>query len=326
MRVVLGNIDYRLHTTDEGEQLQAGLALHGWVMSGRGYDDVLDCSEMLARYAPEMVFVQDKRDWDPQSGGAFRKDLGFVNLEALAARPDVFKICPVKDAGTSVPYQHQFCKEVGADVVLTYYHDKSVDLCSGFLGRYKKLRVYHSVDSELIRSMNLLGPRARAVVSGATSHVIYPLRERAFRQSAELGVYRHGHPGYGNRGNNTPNYLGVIAGFKVHLATASKFGFALRKIIESVAVGCTPVTDLPAYDVLPEIDGALVRVDPKIGNRALRAVIDRAERLWRLEERMEWSRKALEFYDWKAQGRRTADALERLHAEFRRDRSQARGV
>jgi hypothetical protein len=46
-----------------------------------------------------------------------------------------------------------------------------------------------------------------------------------------------------------------------HVATASSYHFALRKIIESVACGCTPVTNLPAYDVLPEIDPVLVRID-----------------------------------------------------------------
>ena len=68
------------------------------------------------------------------------------------------------------------------------------------------------------------------------------------------------HPGYGNPGSQVETYVKALREYRVHLATASKYGFALRKIIESVAIGCTPVTNLPTYDVLPEIDGALKRI------------------------------------------------------------------
>jgi hypothetical protein len=33
-KLVLANIDYRRHMTDEGEQLQAGLEAAGWILAG----------------------------------------------------------------------------------------------------------------------------------------------------------------------------------------------------------------------------------------------------------------------------------------------------
>jgi hypothetical protein len=107
------------------------------------------------------------------------------------------------------------------------------------------------------------------MVSGAASNA-YPLRQRVIRDALDLGVDVLRHPGYGNQGPRTPEYMRHLAGYKVHVATASMYGFALRKIIESVAMGCTVVTDLPAYDVLPEIDGALVQ-GPADGEHAMKS-------------------------------------------------------
>ena len=101
---------------------------------------------------------------------------------------------------------------------------------------------------------------------------------------------------------------------QIHVATASRFHFALRKIIESVAVGCVPVTNLPAWDVLPEIDDALVRVPDAISMGDLRGVIDAAERGWDLDRARHFAERALEFYDYRAAGLRLdAAILEAAH-------------
>ena len=101
----------------------------------------------------------------------------------------------------------------------------------------------------------------------------YPLRQRAVRDRVVLGLDVLRHPGYGNRGAVTPAYCRELARYRVSVATASMYGFALRKIIEAVAVGCTVITDLPAYDVLPEIDAALIRVPSTINPPDFAAVI-----------------------------------------------------
>jgi hypothetical protein len=97
------------------------------------------------------------------------------------------------------------------------------------------------------------------------------------------------------------------------VATASRYGFALRKIVESVAMGATPITDLPAYDVLPEIDQALVRISPVATLAELKEAIDTAERAWNLDRALYFAESARHFYDYRKIGKR----LDRLILEAR---------
>src|SRR5688572_27561662 len=281
-KLVFANVDYRQHVTDEGDQLQRSLEFAGWKLVGAGYEDgCRDVPTLIDRYQPEAVLVSDRRDWDPKSPGSFRKDIGFARLEELAKHQSILKIATVKDAGSVQDYHHQFCRDINADAVLTYYHEESVAAVAPFLKNYPLVRTYHTIDKSLAESIDLQRPRNRALVSGAVSRV-YPLRSMAVQEARHLGLDVLRHPGYSNSGARTPAYLKSLSGYRVHLACSSAYGFALRKIVESVAMGCTVVTDLPEYDVLPEIDGALVRVKPSVSMSELRRVIDDADAGWNL--------------------------------------------
>ena len=144
------------------------------------------------------------------------------------------------------------------------------------------------------------------------------LMERLAAHAEPMRVYVLPHPGYHNRGCRTPDYLNTLRYYRVSIATASAYGFALRKIVEGVAMGCTVLTNLPAYDRLPEIDGALVRVR---GNGMVdwHEAIDEAEECWHLYGRQSWAAKALEHYDYRAVG-------ERLDAAILAARTEAMGV
>lgn len=305
--VVLANVDYQRHMTTEGDEFQEGLRAAGWTLSGIGYDGQRDVPTILARYQPTRVVVHDKRDWDPTSPISFRKDLGFLRLSALKASP-AFKAVVVKDAASSLPYQQAFFHEVGADAVIVYYHPTSIAKFAPWLRTPPLIRTYHSVSRAALHGIALDRRRQPAVVSGAASKA-YPLRQRVIRDAAGLGVDVLPHPGYGNRGPATPAYLRTLARYQVSIATASTYGFALRKIIEGVACGCTVITDLPAYDVLPEIDAALVRVTPTISPAGLARVVREAVVNWTLHERLHWAQRAQAFYDHEAIGRRLDAAL-----------------
>ena len=270
-RLVLGNIDYRTHMTNEGEELQTGLVQAGWDIAGPGYGDgCTDVPTLVKRHEAEMVFVQDKRDWDRNSPGCFNPAVHFENVGYLAERPDIFKVAPVKDAGTSKEDHRAFCEEIGANQ-----------------------------------------PRNRGIVTGATSDV-YPIRTMAFDHCDVLDISGGRHPGYGNTGCATGEYLELVARFRTHLATASRWGFCLRKIIESVAVGTTPVTNLPAYDKLPFIDDALVRISNDPSLQEIKDAIDRAEAEWNLDRAIYFAERAWSFYDYRAQGRRMSERLMEL--------------
>lgn len=315
MNIVLANVDYQQHTSNEGDQFQEGLRKAGWRLFGKGYrDSEQSVPAILNKHRPRRVIVHDKRDWDPCSGICFRNDMAFTNLNALSehGRGDVYLV--VKDAATFQRYQELAAAEVAPDALIVYYHPDIIVQHSPWMGRYKMIRTYHSVDADFISGLSMSAGRNNCVVTGAVSGA-YPLRALAIQRREDIGAVYAKHPGYGNRGSRTGDYLRMLSRYKTHIATASKFGFALRKIIESVAVGCTPITDLPATDRLPEIDDALVRVPPGCKFSELRGAVLSAEQDWNLDERLEYARRAREWYDWKAVGRRLSDRLMERGAE-----------
>lgn len=307
MNVVLANIDYRQHTTDEGDQFQCGLEAAGWKLTGHGYDGNRHVPTILEKYKPQCVVVHDKRDWDPSSGICFRPEVRFKGLSALMTYPG-FKAVVIKDAGSSIDYHHQFAMETKADALITYYHAESVNKLAPWMRGYPQIRTYHTVD-HLQASEAFRTERKRAIVTGAVSKT-YPLRQRVIQNAALMNVDVFKHPGYGNKGSHTSGYLRLLGQYKVHVATASSYGFALRKIIESVAVGAIPVTNLPAYDVLPEIDGALVRVPSDISVHDLNNIITAAAKSWDGEERFYYAQSARMFYDYTQMGHRLAKLIE----------------
>lgn len=306
MNIILGNSSYPNHMTDEGDQLQRSLADAGWVLCGDGERNVI---KLLDRHQPEIVFVQDVRDWHKSQGGSFgRKDLHYDNCEALKDHPS-FKVTPVKDAGSCIEFQRDFAASIGLNAAVVYYHPKSVLNHSTWLKNTPLIRHYHTVDSVLTSQLCLNKDRKRAIVTGALNERVYPLRGRIFRLAQQIGVTTKKHPGYSNTGSDTPAYLKEISGYKVHVKTASDYGFALRGIVESVACGCTCVTNLPDYDVLPEIDGALIRIPSDATDKDIRRAVDRAEAEWSHEKAMVYAAKANDYYDYRKAGLRLSENI-----------------
>lgn len=312
--LVLGNDAYRLHMTDEGLQLQDGLKMAGWALDGPGYTGEHSARTLLKRHKPHHVFVQDKRDWDPLSEcpGA-SAETAFTHISSLAASPATVS-CVVKDAGPDgSEYHQQFCQEIGADAVVHYYHPLSILKYSPWLQHYKLVRTYHTVNIGDVPAF-VAGASRRAICgSGAIGSLttdVYPLRSRVSPRAREFGMVWLAHPGYFNdKGPDTPNYLKFLSQFKVSFATASAYGFSLRKIIESVACGCVVVTDLPTYDVLPEIDRALIRIKPNISDTDLKIVLQDAVESWEEEGRRRWAQKAVAYYNHRSMGERLSNAL-----------------
>jgi len=315
MNLVLGNIDYEMHMTDEGAQLQDGLVLAGWDIAGYGYGPSETDIPTILQHRPETrrVFVQDRRDWDAlASTGCFNPKVHFTGLEVLGTRPDLTVFTVVKDAGTVVEFQRQTCELICPAAVVVYYHPDSVYRVSPWLRTYRLVRTYHSVDRAACPPLDAHGMfRRRGVVSGAISSV-YPVRTRAAENARRLRIDYAPHPGYGNSGCATPAYLSLLANYRVSVATASAYGFALRKIIESVAVGCTPVTNLPEYDVLPYIDGALVRISANAPLAELADAIHRADVGWDLARVNHYAALARTHYDWMVVGQRLSTALQEI--------------
>ena len=323
--LVLGNIDYRQHVTDEGEQMQAGFVAAGWEIAGHGYGDgCKHVGRLLDRHRPDIVFVQDKRDWSPDSPGCYDPAVEFEGIEELAKHKNLFVITMVKDAGSATEYQREFCESIEADAILHHYHEKAILPLSPWLDQFKLVRTYHTLDADLCTRIPLEGRHRRCIVTGAVS-TVYPLRRIAFRSAEAWGIDTMQHPGYNNRGCHVADYLATLSCYRVHIATASKFGFALRKIIESVAMGATALTNLPRFDVLPEIDEALVRLDPEATVNEIASTITLTNVQWDFERAKKFAVLAREWYDYRAVYKRVSDQLIKLALEKSNENSRTDG-
>jgi hypothetical protein len=311
VNLVLGNIDYEKHTSSEGRELQNGLVHAGWNIAGPGFPEGgKDVAVLVKRLQPERIFVQDVRDWLPESNISFRKDIGFERMGYIGdSRIPAYTI--IKDAWGWKDIQSRLARDINAAGIACYYRTEMVRREASWIGPYPLIRIHHSVDRDVVEPLLAAADghkRRNALVSGFIQPC-YPLRRMAFQFAHELGLDTRPHPGYGNRGADTPQYLQTLAQYKVHLATASHWGCAFRKIIESVACGATPVTNLPATDVLPEIDRALVRIPPDIALNDLKPVIECAVKSWDFDHRLWFARKALDYYDWRPSGVRLSNLL-----------------
>jgi hypothetical protein len=179
------------------------------------------------------------------------------------------------------------------------------------------VRTYHVLDTDNLPPVE--DRNRTAVVSGAFTHDVYPLRTKCF-QWARQGLLGPGvdavpHPGYAQAGTKSNEYAAMFGKYKVAICTASSYRFALRKIFESTAMGCRVITDLPAYDCLPGIDANLIRVPPTISADGLRDVIQRAADRWNLYEQRKIADMCRRLCDWRNE---YANVSRHLHLHWER--------
>lgn len=317
MDICLGVESMKRHVTDEGWQLVAGLQFAGYLLCGK---DLLfnetDVPFILARTNPATVVVQDKREWEGLTADRSRdKTMRFRNVGVLRERPDIFKGTILKDAQHNPNYHHQSAEEIGCHFWLCYYHPDIVCRLAPYVRRQHIVRTYHTLDRELVPPYTPEG-RQGSLLSGAVSSV-YPLRQRLVRERLAIpGMDWLKHPGYHRKGCATPEYLRTLSRYKVAICTSSIYGYALRKLIEASACGCVVVTDLPVDEVLPEIDGNLVRVDPGMDVRHMAALLRRLEKAYDPEKQQHYAQLAQDWYDYRIRGVRLAEDIETMRKNY----------
>ncbi|HKX46140.1 MAG TPA: hypothetical protein VJP77_05520 [Planctomycetota bacterium] len=297
MKLLVWNPAYERHMTDEGEQLQRGLQRAGWALGD---------PEEAAKPGVERVFVGDPRDWMIDRN--LRPEEAVDRL-AVLGRFDgpVFLVC--KDAWNRTDYQHAVARAVDASGLVHYYDAAGIRERCPWTAGYAMIRTWHSVDAgECAGHVSRRG-RSKAILTGHLGRDFYPEREALAREAKALGLDVMPHPGYRNTERHTPRYLAKIAGYKVHVCTTSRCRVALRKIVESVAVGCIPVTDLPTTEILPGIDTALVRVPAGADIATWDAAIRRAADSWDPNVALKHAAEAWAAHDWRVAGERLDRAL-----------------
>jgi hypothetical protein len=305
------------HMTDEGWQIMLGLQAAEYGLVGPylpiGTNDV----RRLLEYKFSTAVIQDKREWTGKTAGrGFDPREQFVNMGEFSKRSDIFKLNILKDAHSDHALHVEAANEIGCHGWVVYYHPRIVKHLAPYVREEHLVRTYHSIDKSLVPKMLAGELRGKALLSGAISRA-YPLRARiaaSVQLLPDVEVMRH--PGYGRDGCKTGEYLRRLNLYKVAICTASKYGFALRKIIEASACGCRVITDLPADEVLPCLDENLIRVRPDVGIDELGSIINYACRTYDDEFQQEVADAAKYFYDYRRQGRQLALDIEHLRRDY----------
>lgn len=311
------------HMTDEGWQVMQALQHAGWRLEGHRIGDSLTHVPDILQRHPEVlaVLLQDKREWDTRPADFREKEARFTGCEELARRPGLFKLTILKDAHARPLYHRQAAEEIGCHAWVVYYHQRIVKHLAPYVRERDLVRTWHTIDAGQVPSFLPGDERGSFLMSGAVSGA-YPLRRRI---ASGWGVFRGlggsmmQHPGYHRDGCATPAYLQELGRWKVAICTSSMYGYALRKIIEATACGCRVITDLPTDEVLPGIDGNLIRVRPDIPIPMLRHVIEEAEATYDDVQQWSFARIAAHRYDYRTEGLRLSAAIEDRRRTYAHD-------
>jgi hypothetical protein len=314
--IVLAVESMNMHMTDEGWQIEAGMEHGGYRLCGyRFKESSTNLTDLYTRYLPDVVVVQDKREWDVKPGNFREPKAAFQEVDCLNHRSVVFKVTVLKDAHCHPEYHRDSAEEMGCHAWIVYYHPKIVCKLASFVRPQHLIRVYHTIDRDKVPEFQI-GQRHGTILSGAISGV-YPLRSRLLREAEQIpNMACLKHPGYHRNGSCTNEFLQTLSRFKVAICTSSIYGYALRKIIEATACGCHVVTDLPTDEVMPWIDGNLTRISPSTSSQEVGRITAQLCKEYDPEIQEWYAGRAKRWYDWKAAGLRLVSDIERMRANY----------
>lgn len=314
LKVGLAVESMKRHMTDEGWQIFQGLEHNGYQLYGYELPNPITNVREILRTPIQTLILQDKREWDVRLGNFREPRARFDQVEALRSRTDIFKLTILKDAHQSNIYHRDSAIEIGCHAWIVYYHPDIVARLAPYVRREHLVRTYHSLDPACVPEFSVR--RAGCILSGAVSGA-YPLRKRLvdnIRFLPQTTVVKH--PGYHRNGCCTPGFLATLNKYKIAICTSSRYGYALRKIVEATACGCRVITDLPTDDVLPEIDSNLYRVPSTIQAPHLSMLIDHLISTYDLEHQKALAQKAIAYYDYKEVCRRLSNDIEALRLKL----------
>lgn len=283
------------HTTDEGWQIFDGLSQNGYLLCGHNLPEPeTDVSKLLEKYKPEIVVIQDRREWDIKKPNFRDPNACFTNWQCLKGY-DGFKVTILKDAHQDRLLHRDTAEEMGIDAHIIYYDENVVRLHASWLGAV--IRTWHTIDKNLI--LEYKDRDKKAILSGAISNA-YPLRRRIAESRFDIPEIDYlSHPGYHRKYCCTPSYLAILSQYRISICTSSVYHYALRKIMESTACGCRVITNLPAKYSPPGIETNLFRIPNDISIPRLRDVIMTLDRYYESDRQKELSEKCKELYDFR---------------------------
>jgi hypothetical protein len=309
----------RRHMSDEGWQIMEGLEDAGYSLYGKGMEgryNLTDVEQILIDANPSTLILQDKREWDVRTRDFRDPEARFTHVGALAHREDIFKLTVLKDSHQQPYYHRESAVEIGCHAWIIYYHPQIVHHLASYTRPQHLIRTYHTIDPQIVPDFDSVEYRDGALLSGAVSRV-YPLRDSLINGRNFLPRITYlQHPGYHRNGCCTPDFMKVLSRHRVSICTSSIYGYSLRKLIEATACGCIVLTDLPTDEVLPEIDGNLVRIDASFSPRRVGGILKELYASYDYDKQRMFAEKAKKWYNYRVVCQRLADDIEALRKGY----------
>lgn len=314
-KLVLGVHSMQDHTTDEGWQITHGLSLSGYTHCGHLLEESsTSVPELIEKHNPGTMVIQDVREWDVQSKDFRDMDARFTDVEEMKRHEEIFRVTILKDAHQRPDYHREFCDRMGIHAWVIYYNPSIVKHLAQYVRPEHLIRTTHSLDKDIIPEFSE-DREFGCLFSGAVSNA-YPLRQRIMKFSKLLPMKVHKHPGYHRNGCVVPEFMKMLNTFKVSICTSSRYGYALRKLIESTACGCRIITDLPTNEVLPVIEENLIRVNVNAGANEIKRAIDDAVDTYDYDRQRELAIRSIEYYDYRTVCMRLANDIQLMKERY----------
>ena len=314
-RLVLGVASMKEHMTDEGWQITHGLSLSGYKHCGYLLEEnQTDVSELISKYSPETVVIQDVREWDYQPGDFRDKNAMFTNVDSLRSRDDIFKVTILKDSHQRPEYHRDCSSMMGIHAWIVYYNKQVVKHLATYVRPQHLIQTTHSIDKNIVPLFSEQRDSG-CLFSGAVSGA-YPLRQSIMRHRRFLPISVQPHPGYNRNGCVVPEFMNLLNKFKVSICTSSMYGYTLRKLIESTACGCRVITDLPCDEILPIVEENLIRINPGDNHRTIKRTIEDAVRSYDYDKQRDLARRAIEHYDYRVVCSRLAEDIQAMKENY----------
>lgn len=318
IRLGLATENGRRHMTDESWQIFAGLYENGYTLCGYNMKAALGAKaneetsipKILEQYNPNIVVIQDKREWDHHS----KEPRAYFGGSWALKSHDCFKATILKDAHNNPYYHNEASRRMGINAHVIYYDEETVRKQAPWL-KGPVIRTYHTIDKDLIPPYS--DRYGVALLSGALSKA-YPLRQKLANNLDSLpeGTCYLAHPGYKNYKCFTPSYLKELSRFRVAICTCSVYKYALRKIIEATACGCIVLTNLPRYYSLPAIDENLVRISDSAPLSEIKWIIKHCYSSYNCDKQRRLSEIAKQYYDYRVEGHRLVTNIDNMAMEM----------
>jgi hypothetical protein len=310
--------DFERHVTSETAELQRGLATAGYDLCGKGYEfDWRDAGRAVDADHPYTAILTDQREWDPRWPGCFDASYGFTGIKELGRMDTVFRGTILKDAWSCHQLRYENHRDLNPHFYIYYYDaDLMLAMCP-WIRREQLILTCHTVDSPNLPKLDFSNRQGRALLSGALNPEYYPLRCKLAQDATRMLLMDvRPHPGYGNRGCDTPAYLEALGRYRVAICTSSSLGLPLRKLIEATAMGCRVITDLPESEYMPYIDENFTRVSVDSSPYAIGELVAHLAATYDEEAQIALAARARHAYDYRRIAARLAERIETARINY----------